>query len=155
MCCKDYTTALLVQAKQGKAGQGRTGQDWHPFLTLLNYFFNYWLSTEALPAHALPSLKCIVNSIRVMPLVKHLGLERQLSSWEHWLSVALVQDQSSIPSTTWQMTTICSSSSRGSTVLFCPSRVPHLHGTQTHIQKKHPYAYKNIITNILDCHFIP
>jgi hypothetical protein len=41
---------------------------------------------------------------------------------------------------TWWLTTIYNSSSRGSNALFWPLWTQHIHGAETYIQAKYPYC---------------
>ena len=57
------------------------------------------------------------------------GIERWLGSQEHWLFFRKTQKQ--FPAPTWQCTTICNSSSRGSGALFWPPWALQAHGAHT------------------------
>lgn len=68
--------------------------------------------------------------------------EKNLQRRERWdFKVGLCRN-TSIPSTTWQLTTVLNSSPRGCDILFWPLWVLHAHGAQTYMQAKQPHILK-------------
>ena len=55
------------------------------------------------------------------------------AQWVRALAV-LTEDWILFLGSKWQLTTICDSSSKASSALFCPLQVLHPHGTQTYMQ---------------------
>ena len=76
----------------------------------------------------------------VIPALRSTGLERWLSSSEHWLLFPKCQVQ--FATSTWQLTTVCNSSPRGSDILFWPPWIPGIHMVHRHTCKQNIYIYK-------------
>lgn len=79
--------------------------------------------------------------------IRDRGTIKSKGGQEEWLAnmalralTALPKDMGPIPSTQWQLTTICNSSSRGSDALFRPLQVLPVHDAQAHANRTHVHT---------------